>query len=196
MKKERKKRVSLKEYFCASLDYIRENKKYIYTSIILFFISAIIGVALHSHLSYLDEMIKEILDKAANLSGLDLIAFIFKNNLLASFYFLFLGIILGIIPLVNSITNGLLIGYVCEKVASTSSIIDLWRLLPHGIFELPAIFISAGLGIKLGMAVFSKNERKKINENLTKSMITFILVIIPLLIIAAIIEGLLITLLG
>jgi len=30
----------------------------------------------------------------------------------------------------------------------------LWRLVPHGIFELPAVFISLGLGIKLGTFIF------------------------------------------
>lgn len=194
---KRQKRVfSLKKQFYDSLRYISESRKYIYTSIILFILSAIIGYLFHSRLSFLDNLIKGILETAQNLRGLDLIVFIFRNNLKASFYFLFLGIIFSIIPLINSITNGLLIGYVAEKVISSSSIIQLWRLLPHGIFELPAIFISAGLGIKLGVSLAhltSKEGKKEIKENLKMSIITFFLVIIPLLIIAAIIEGLLIT---
>ena len=35
---------------------------------------------------------------------------------------------------------------------------DLFRLLPHGIFELPAIFISLGLGLRFGMFIFQKEK--------------------------------------
>lgn len=198
MKKQNKKRISLRKEFRDSLVYIKESRRYIYFTIILFIISALIGFIFHSNFLFIEDLIKELLEIAQNLRGIDLIAFIFKNNLTASFYFLFLGIVFGIIPFFNSISNGILIGYVSEKVISATSIVYLWRLLPHGIFELPAIFISAGLGIKLGMmtlSILSKKGREKFNENLKKSLLAFILIIIPLLIIAAIIEGLFITLL-
>jgi stage II sporulation protein M len=199
MKKQNKKRISLKKEFIDSLIYIKESRSYIYLTITLFIISALIGFIFHSKFIFVEDLIKELLKMAQNLRGIDLIAFIFKNNLTASFYFLFLGIAFGISPFLNSITNGILIGYVSEKVISSTSIVYLWKLLPHGIFELPAIFISAGLGIKLGMitlSILSKKGREKFNENLRKSLLTFILIIIPLLIVAAIIEGLLITLLN
>lgn len=188
---------SLKPLFKISLNYLKESEKYIYSSIIIFCIFAAIGFIFHQEFSpYLDKLIQEIIQQTVNLRGLDLIAFIFKNNLISAFYSIFIGIILGIIPLFNALTNGLLLGYVSEKVASSSSILDLWRILPHGIFELPAIFISIGMGLKLGISLFSKSERQKINENLEKSLASFILIIVPLLIIAAIIEGLLITFLS
>jgi stage II sporulation protein M len=195
MSKIRKYLFSLKAPFIESLNYIKENKEYIYSAIILFCVASILGALLHNNLGFLDKYIKQIMDSTKNLSGLNLISFIFKNNLITSFFSLFLGLIFGIPPIVNAITNGLLVGYVSEKVVSSTNILELWRLLPHGIFELPAIFISIGLGLKLGSSLFSIKRIKKLNPNLKNSINVFILIIIPLLIIAAIIEGLLITLL-
>ena len=60
----------------------------------------------------------------------------------------------------------------------------LWRLLPHGIFEIPAILISTSLGIRLG------TDFKNFKKNLKSAIRVFLLIIVPLLVIAGIIEGL------
>jgi stage II sporulation protein M len=69
----------------------------------------------------------------------------------------------------------------------------VWRLFPHGIFELPAIIISLGLGFKLGVEIFTKRQ---IAKNLREIFKIIFLIIVPLLFIAAIIEGSLIFLIG
>jgi stage II sporulation protein M len=69
------------------------------------------------------------------------------------------------------------------------------NLLPHGIFELPAIFISFGMGLKFGTFLFYKEKMKKFAEFFSNSLRVFVFVILPLLVIAAIIEGSLIFLL-
>jgi stage II sporulation protein M len=86
------------------------------------------------------------------------------------------------------------VGYVYSKAASVGGYGIIWQLLPHGIFELPAIFISLGLGVKLGMFVFEKDKKKAFIERLRKSFFVFLTIVLPLLVIAAIIEGLLISL--
>ena len=73
---------------------------------------------------------------------------------------------------------------------------SLWKILPHGIFELPSIIISFALGIKLGMFVFAKNPSKEFKKRFVLGLKTFVFVILPLLVIAAIIEGLLIGFVG
>ena len=65
---------------------------------------------------------------------------------------------------------------------------------PYGIFEIPAIILSISFGIKLGMSVFNKNPIKKLKENFIKSAKIFLLIIAPLLLIAAFIEGIMIIL--
>ena len=102
---------------------------------------------------------------------------------------IFLGLFIGIFPLMATIQNGYILGFVGKAVVRAEGVLTLWRILPHGIFELPAIFIALGLGLKLGEKVLT---RKKPLKFLVSALKVFLLVIIPLLLIAAIIEGLLI----
>jgi len=65
-----------------------------------------------------------------------------------------LGSLFAVFTLFAMLVNGLMIGVVFA-LASThagSSLLDMivFGLMPHGIFELPAIFIAAAFGIKLG----------------------------------------------
>ncbi len=109
-----------------------------------------------------------------------------------------LGIFLGFVPLVVAVVNGYVLGFVASKTVAVEGWLILWRLLPHGIFEIPAVLISIALGLKLGSFLFtSKNKGWKEFWKWIKDVVrVFIFVIIPLLVIAGIIEGLLIVCLG
>ena len=91
-----------------------------------------------------------------------------------------------------------MLGFVAKKTVAFEGFSILFRLIPHGIFEIPALIISLALGLKLGMFLFIYKEKNKGKEFLTwlkSSIKVFIFVIIPLLVIAGIIEGILIFLL-
>jgi len=90
------------------------------------------------------------------------------------------------------ISNGFIPGFVAAITVKQEGIWSLWRLLPHGIFEMPAIFISFGMGIKLGTFIFEKEKKKTFIEYFKKSMLVFFTIIVPLLVVAAIIETILI----
>jgi stage II sporulation protein M len=115
--------------------------------------------------------------------------FIFFNNLKSSFFGMSFGILFGIFPILVTIFNGYLLGFVSAFSVAGGGVLSLWKLLPHGIFELPAIFLSLGLGLRLGTLVFQKNKQKFLKENILRSLKIFLLIVIPLLIIAAIIEA-------
>ncbi len=119
----------------------------------------------------------------------ELIKFIFLNNLQSSFYGMIFGVLLGIFPMIAAIANGYLLGFVASISVENGGFLVLWRLLPHGIFELPAVFISLGLGLKFGMFIFQKRKLESFREYFFNSLRVFFLIIIPLLIIAGIIEG-------
>jgi stage II sporulation protein M len=187
---------SLKKDFLESINYISEMKNYIYLSIFVFLLGGLIGFIFSDYLSgYINELIKKLIESAVDLKGIDMIAFIFKNNAGVALIVLVLGVFFGIIPLIISLDNGVVIGYVVKLVLNKGSFLELWRLLPHGIFELPAIFISFGAGIYLGMFVFAKKPLKELKRRFVKSIKVFFLIVVPLLVIAAIIEGLLISVL-
>ena len=95
-----------------------------------------------------------------------------------------------------AILNGYLVGFVASMAVGSGGVIVLWRILPHGIFELPAVFISLGLGLKFGTFIFQKKILESFRRFLWNSLRVFLLIVLPLLIIAAIIEGCLIFIAG
>jgi stage II sporulation protein M len=115
---------------------------------------------------------------------------------MASLIGLFFGVVFGIIPLYLAVLNGYVVGFVSKIAIQQAGISSLWRLFPHGVFELPAIIISLALGLKLGFFLFSKNPNKEFIKRLILSLKTVFFIILPLLVIAALIEGSLITLLN
>lgn len=194
-KKDKNFRKKISKEYKDSINYIKETKNFTFAIITIFIIFILIGFFIPAPLQIeeaITKFIQELLEKTKDMSQAELISFIFTNNLQSSFFGMIFGILFGIFPIITSIVNGYLLGYVASAVTNTESILSLWRILPHGIFELPAIFISLGLGLKISSFVFQKEKIKSLKKYLIKSIKTFILIIIPLLIIAAIIEGILI----
>ncbi|MEK6906286.1 MAG: stage II sporulation protein M [Nanoarchaeota archaeon] len=193
-KKDKRANSGIIKEYKESWIYIKESKDFIYSSMLIFAIFAVIGIFLPIP-EVISKQILDILEKLINettgLSAFGLVIFIFKNNLIASFLGMVSGIFLSIYPFLAALFNGYLVGFVASLTVKAGEISSLWRLLPHGIFELPAIFISLGFGLKLGSFIFQDNKILFIRKNFSESLRVFILVVIPLLIIAAIIEGML-----
>jgi len=61
---------------------------------------------------------------------------------------------------------------------------------------LPAIILSIGIGFKIGADLFKKDVKGMLKHNFKEGLRFFVFVIFPLLLVAGIIEGLLISLLG
>lgn len=148
--------------FKLSINYIKESKKYIWFSVFLFLFFIIFGSLFpifftKEILNYIQQLLKQ----TQGLNAFELITFIANNNIWSAFSGLFLGIFFGIIPLSIIIMNGYVIGFVINKTISVESILSLWRLFPHGIFEIPAIIISVSLGLKLGTFLFYEKNKTK-----------------------------------
>lgn len=185
-------RTSIGSLYCAAGEYLHSSIPYILAVIGVFFASILFGFLFPSLFAQFDEILRGIIDETAGLSTGGLIWYIFANNLQSTLYGMLFGVAFGIFPLAATVLNGVLIGYVLNLSYAYSGLSDFWRLLPHGIFELPAVFISLGLGIRLGTFIFYRNKLSALKYNLRNSLLVFLLVILPLLIIAAIIEGFLI----
>ena len=178
--------------FLKSLRYIKESRNFIYLVIAIFFVFVFIGffVPVPGYFSeQILKFIQELLDKTEGMGQFELIKFIFFNNLQSSFMSIILGVFFGILPVIATVANGYLLGFVSVLVVDGEGVTSLLNLLPHGIFELPAIFISLGLGLKTGMFISQKNKRETFKNYLGNSLRVFFFIVIPLLIIAAIIEG-------
>lgn len=194
-----KKKIYKNTLWRDSWAYLKESRNYVYSAVILFLAGTIIGFAFPEFFSqYFDGIIKDLVEKTAGFGLTELVFFIFQNNTLSALGALFMGILFGVIPVINITVNGALLGYVLARAVEVEGFITIWRIIPHGIFELPAIFISVGLGIKIGLFWFEprKTRAMEFKRRFWRSIQVFFMIILPLLIIAAIIEGFLIALSG
>jgi len=207
MKKQNNKQGNfIVQNFYSGLNYIYNSRKYIYFIIWIFVLFALIGLFVPTPAafdSYIIDILKQIVDRTQGLNTFELIGFILWNNFLVSAIGILLGIAFCFIPLSISVSNGYILGYVFRNIFDKMGFIQggsyLWRILPHGIFELPAVMISLGIGIRLGVSFFSslnKNSFKKFSGDFKNALKTLFFVVLPLLVIAAIIEGYLIKILN
>ena len=187
----------LKKEYIKSFDYIKECKKYIYFVIGIFLFFSFLGFfiplpeIIHGKLI---EYFKMLVEKTQDFNSLEMIGFIFSNNIQATFLSMLLGSFFGIFSIFNALLNGFVLGVAANMSVFENGGLSLLRILPHGIFELPAVFISLGMGVKLGTFVLQKEKLKSFKDFLWKSLRVYIFIILPLLIIAAIVEGFLIIL--
>jgi uncharacterized membrane protein SpoIIM required for sporulation len=230
--KRKEKVLDFRKQFGEAEAYLKESQYYIYFAFLVFVIAVLVGFVWAEQFGFIDELLRGIVELTIGMNGFELIFFILQNNLQSALYAFLGGIFFGVLPLINAIVNGVVLGYVAERVVSEVGAGQLVGLFPHGIFELPAIFISLGMGVKLGFLFvvnYLKYWREKVNTALFIIMIlvgifapliviiiplvlvkgtwqefkrrffeganVFLFVVVPLLIIAAIIEGVLIALL-
>lgn len=190
--KKRGNKLSLREQYKLSWEWIKKCKSYIWVIVGIFVAFALVGFFVPAS-SQLSEMImnfiKELVAKTQGMSRGELIGFIFLNNLQSCFIGLIFGVAVGVFPILVAIANGYLLGFVGAMSVNVVGWSSLLSLFPHGIFELPAVFIALGMGMKFGTFWFRKEKGKSFQEFFWNSLRVFIFVILPLLIIAAIIEG-------
>ena len=185
--------------------YIKKSKNYITVVSGIFVLLFLIGFSfpylappelLDPLLEQVKIWVEELMEETAGKGFVEMWAFIFFNNTSIALISLFSVFLLGVIPIFLLISNGLVIGLISSIVAKDVGLFSLWRLLPHGIFEIPAIILSFALGIKFAGFILKKNFKKEFKILLKDSIRAFIFIIVPLLVLAAIIEAALIIYVG
>ncbi len=174
------------------LEFVRKSKMYIFIAVGIFLLFSILGFIFPIFEEEIMIVISEMKTMFEGLNVWQTIGLLFFNNSRTSLLAIILGFSFGIVPLILSMSNGYIIGFVSRMVTNEYSFFEMWRILPHGIFELPAVLISMGIGLRIGIEILTKPTKKNFLDNLDKALKTFVLIVVPLLIIAAIIEGLLI----
>ncbi|MFC2013691.1 stage II sporulation protein M [Chloroflexota bacterium] len=170
-------------------------KRWIFVAIFLFGVGLAFGLAappsivnlMSGEITVLEEL-GRILAPFSVLTAI----FIFIKNasaLLLSFVF---SPILCLVPILSLTANGWLLAFVSSIVVQETSLgFVLASLLPHGIFEIPALIIGQAAALSLGamviMALLKKKRRSLLLPNL-KQNLKYLLLALVLLLPAAIIE--------
>lgn len=175
--------------------FLKESSDFVIIALGIFCAFIIIGFAFPIFFQKeIFEFLNQMLLEFENLSAVATIWKIFFNNVSASIFSILLGFFFGIYPVLSAVINGYLVGFVSRFAVEQEGILSLWRLLPHGIFEVPAIILSFGFGLKIGSELLK--GKKNLKKNLIESGRFFIFVLFPLLVVAGIIEGVLIVFAG
>lgn len=152
-------------------------------------------VAAGANPDYAREVIQETLKGFSFLrdaNDLLVLLFIFFNNSLKALIAILLGP-LFFVPVIFMFINGFLLGMVLKVIGGEVGFTTVGAaLVPHGIFEIPAVVIASGYGIWLGFMIIKKfatnNHEIKISGLYGHVLRKFALIIVPVLIIAALIE--------
>lgn len=143
-------------------------------------------------LEWIQELSENIKDSTQEypswLIFLAFFAVIFLNNAFACFLDIILGPLIGIFPMFSAFINGGLLGWFAQE----EGLMVFLAIVPHGIFELPAFLLSAAIGLRLGREVLKRKTERHLKKELGDGLKVFVILILPLLLIAALIESVLI----
>lgn len=104
----------------------------------------------------LEQLGKDILESPLGQG----ILILFWHNLRAVLLVAIIGLALGVYPAFSMLFNGLIIGVVGVLSVQNSSLATfLAGILPHGIFEIPALLLGAAIGLRLGLGPLVARKR-------------------------------------
>jgi stage II sporulation protein M len=136
-----------------------DNKYFVLAAFLLFMGGMLLGyfqsAAVEAMANQLLGQLQQVLDRIQENGGGTGATFwaIYTNNILAALMMMAMGLFFGFFPIVSMIANGLLLGFIFAKYSVVG--VNPWLvfaagILPHGIFELSAVFLAAGFGLRFG----------------------------------------------
>ena len=160
----------------------------------IFFITIVLGILLGQNAAL--EVLRRLgglVERFARTDNLPLLLFlmIFLNNGIKTLAIIFLGILLGIPPLLFIGLNGFIVGSVGSALESAMG----WKyvmasVVPHGVIEVPMLLLATALGLTVGMESFKWLTRResRVKLQLSECLKVYLKWILPGIAIAAVIE--------
>lgn len=179
-------------------DYLASLRFYILFVSLLFCCAIILGYlgVFNEVFSASFEWIQELSENVKDLTrtyplGVTFLAFfivIFLNNAFTCFLNIITGPLIGIFPFFSAMVNGGLLGWFVRE----EGLRVFGAIAPHGMFELPAYVLSVAIGLRLAREVLKEKRKRRLKSTLGEGLWVYLTLIVPLLILAALIESALI----
>jgi len=160
----------------------------------IFFVSLVLGTLIGQNMvEGLMRQFGVVLESLASMGNLSILLFliIFINNAIKALGLVFLGILLGLPPLLFIGLNGFILGGLGSALESVNG----WRyviasFVPHGVIEIPVILLATALSLTLGMESLKWLLRResRVKLQLSDCLKVYLRWILPGLAVAAIIE--------
>ncbi|HEU4965594.1 MAG TPA: stage II sporulation protein M [Bacilli bacterium] len=178
---------------------LQANGRYLAAAFAVFLLGWVLGAVFTEELQSLLQASLDKLEGLADKIGEDagpwrISELIFLNNLQAALAMLLFGIPLCFPTVFMLLSNGMVVGAVVNSTGAGTSFWEtmLFGLLPHGIFELPALFIAAAFGLKLGKVLIVPLPDKTRLQSfgfVWKEILKVSWLVVLLLVVAAGVEG-------
>lgn len=180
--------------------FLQENRWWIIISASVFCLGFLLGFVivilfpqvLEFMLRIFQQVLKKEIETLQRQENWKAVWQIFIRNLKACLVFALGGLLIGIPTFSGLLFNGFILGVVCGGIILSGQIVVLLAtVLPHAIFELPAIIFAGAWGFRLGTEWIldrSKGGRGKIFMSNFKKFIYFTPILIIMLLLAALIE--------
>jgi stage II sporulation protein M len=177
--------------------YCARLRPFLITSLMMFGVGAVIGLMIVNRFPQLSASFEESLNTfVTGFHGLPktkLAAAIFLNNSVKTLIVILFGALAGVIPAVFLVVNGAALGVVMALSAHSRGLwVSLLSIAPHGVLELPAVFLGTAIGLMIGMGVLRRIFGKPsvgLRIELGRAVRFFTLIIVPILFVAAIVEA-------
>ena len=180
----------IKDVYSSCFSAIYDCKRYIQSIVMVFFLGIVLGATFPDTFNdTLMPILKDLVRQVHGLSPTELMVFIFHNNFTTAVLAMLSGLLLFFMPYFHASANGVLVGFVLQRVAEITGASNWWQLIPHGLFEIPAFFIALGMGVHLGLFWWKEDKLAAVKQRLLICLKTLVLVIAPLLAIASVIEA-------
>ncbi len=181
----------LTRYLWEALETVIDAKYCILVASLVYCAAVAIGWRYAGFFSWLQTPIVEFTAQFSDLEALGFIIKIFSNNAVAVYITMCLVSIFGLLPLLSATLNGVVVGWVIAQASVSLNIGDVnpLALVPHGIFEWPAMMMGWGVGIWKGLGYRWAPIREGYGARFKRVNKSFFVLVIPLLIAAAIVEG-------
>jgi uncharacterized membrane protein SpoIIM required for sporulation len=182
---------------------VRRNLRFVQIALAIFAVSALVGAALTFQdpdfkLSILGPQMVQTIEKREmwthSIVGIKPLASsaIMTNNMSVGFMTFALGITAGLGTIYMLLFNGLLIGVIGMACHLAGMSLKLWEFVaPHGVLELPAIFLAGGAGLRIASGLLFPGYLPR-RESLVRAgseAVQLLLGTIPILIVAGTIEA-------
>jgi stage II sporulation protein M len=171
----------------------KRPKYFIAVSFFVFFLFVLLGFLSALANPQGADLIAKSLTKALgfvkNFTPSSIFLFIFFNNTIKTLLVMLLGMFFGVIPILFLMINGYILGIIAAVKINQGVVKIIAGLLPHGIFELAGIFIACGYGLWLGYKFWRLvRYNESFKQYFIESLINFVKIVLPLLLVAALIE--------
>lgn len=138
------------------------------------------------------EAYQMVADNYRGLAGGGLFFYLLVHNVMGSILILLSGVLFGIFPVLSIGSNGFFLGVLYGHAAESGSYGKaVLKVLPHGIFEIPALLIVASYGLWLGVVVLRRMRGKEdthLRFHIEHAFRRYFTIVFPLLVIAVAIE--------